>query len=274
MSDIFNALLENLVSEANLNISNGLSSLVDQVFYIEKHISLASDLFSSVTELIYYLAIWLLILKFTIKGFQTYIVGIEGDPDSDPFLFLARFAKAVILMLTFPLIYEIFARISIGFMNEVLSVISSTNDILSADNIGEYLIEAQIASLSLVAAFVFIVILYFQILMRGVEMWIMRCGFYLACVGLVESDNGAFAPYLMTFFKCALTTFVQVTLLLLGTNLLIAGDTFIGFAFMGMAIGTPKFLQQFMVPAGGGSVMGKVYQGVHLADMASRLAKG
>ncbi|MGD9475725.1 MAG: conjugal transfer protein TrbL family protein, partial [Eubacteriaceae bacterium] len=169
---------------------------------------------------------------------------------------------------------EIFARISIAFMDQILSIISSTNDIISADNIGEYLIGVGITSLSLVAAFIFIAILYFQILMRGVEMWVMRCGFYLACVGLVESDNGAFAPYLMTFFKCALTTFIQVTLLLLGTNLLIAGDTFIGFAFMGMAIGTPKFLQQFMVPAGGGSVMGKVYQGVHLADMAMRFSKG
>lgn len=274
MVNIFNDLIEALVSDANLTIASSLANLTDQVFYIEKHVSLASSIFTSITNLIYYLAIWLLILKFSVKGFQTFIIGIEGDPDADPFLYLARFAKAAILMMTFPLLYEIFARISVSFINEVLSTMSS-NNILSADNIGDALIDAGSSSTSLLVSFIFIVILYFQILMRGVEMWVMRMGFYLACVGLVESDNGAFAPYVMTFFKCALTTFVQVSLLLLGTNLMQAGDPFIAYATMGMAIGTPKFLQQFMVPTGGGgSVMGKVYQGVHLGDMAARLIKG
>ena len=37
-------------------------------------------------------------------------------------------------------------------------------------------------------------ILYFQFLMRGLEILILRVGMPLACVGLIDNDKGVFKP--------------------------------------------------------------------------------
>lgn len=44
-------------------------------------------------------------------------------------------------------------------------------------------------------------ILYFQFLMRGLEILILRVGIPLACVGLLDNDKGVFKAYLNKFFQ-------------------------------------------------------------------------
>ena len=57
-----------------------------------------------------------------------------------------------------------------------------------------------ISTLGLVTAIfglVFVIvyfILYFQFLMRGLEILILRVGMPLACVGLIDNDKGVFKP--------------------------------------------------------------------------------
>ncbi|UYO64409.1 DUF6102 family protein [Acetobacterium wieringae] len=277
MFDIFSKFIEEMIKNSGITFEFALSKLIEMVFYMENYIgdNIGVALFTNIKSIMYGLAIWLLILKFSKKGFETYILGTEGDPDSDPYTYLLRFVQALVLMLCFPILYDLLARITLGVGTAILGNMSGTgsqidvgsNPLAITEAFGDSLISNIISAVGLV-------LLYFQILMRGAEMFVMRIGFYLACVGYVESDKGAFAPYMMTFLKCALTTLVQVSLLQLSLVVLTAGSFMIGWAFMFLAIGTPKFLQQFMVPtSGGGSVMGKVYQGVRLADVAMRLGK-
>lgn len=275
MTDLFNKLIQDTINNSGIVLKGGLNGLCEQVFYIEKYMGDATGgtLFTQLRLIFYSLAIWLLILKFTKKGFETYILGTEGDADAEPIALLTRFLKAMVLMICFPLLYEYLARITMGISSVILdNITGSVDDYLNGANLGETLGTLGLGIIGLVGAFIGIVILYFQILMRGCEMFIMRIGFCFACVGIMESDNGAFAPYMMTFFKCAFTTIIQIALLQLSVTLIATTDVMIGFAFLFLAIGTPKFLQQFMVPSGGGGgVFNKAYQGVRLADMAMRL---
>lgn len=247
------------------------------VFYIANYMgdTTGVTLFTSLETLFYGFGLWLLILKFLKKGFETYVVGTEGDPDSDPMAFLFQFIKALILILCFPFIYEMLARITIGFGAVIIDNIGTSGaswlDEGSVVGVIDYFGDNLVAG---IVSVIGLILLYFQILMRGAEMYVLRLGFYLACAGIVESDNGAFAPYMMMFLKCAVTTLAQVSLLQLSITLLSSDVMMMGWAFLFLAISAPKFLQQFMVPTGGGgSIMGKVASGVRIADVVSRLGK-
>lgn len=277
MFDIFGDFIKKIFEFSGIELDLVLNKLIEMVFYIANYMgdSTGITLFLKLETLFYALGMWLLILKFLKKGFETYVVGTEGDPDSDPMAFLFQFMKALILMLCFPFLYEMLARITMGVGTVVLENIGDSGTaFLAGGDIGAIIESFADNIVAAVMSVVGLILLYFQILMRGVEMYILRLGFYLACVGLVESDNGAFAPYMMMFFKCAITTLVQVSLLQLSITLLSNGTIMIGWAFLFLAIGTPKFLQQFMIPTGGGgSIMGKVSSGIRIADVVSRLGK-
>ena len=53
-------------------------------------------------------------------------------------------------------------------------------------------------------------ILYFQFLMRGLEILILRVGIPLACVGLIDNDKGVFKPYMSKFFQSALPSLIHI----------------------------------------------------------------
>lgn len=277
MYDIFGEFIKKLFEYSGIKLDFVLDKLVEMVFYVAGYMgdTTGITLFTSLETLFYGFGLWVLILKFLKKGFETYVVGTEGDPDSDPLAFLFQFIKALILMLCFPFIYEMLARVTIGFGAVIIDNIGDSGSSFLAEGsvigIIDYFTDNVVAGIISVIG---LILLYFQILMRGAEMYILRLGFYLACAGIVESDNGAFAPYMMMFLKCAVTTLVQVSLLQLSITLLSSDVMMMGWAFLFLAISAPKFLQQFMVPTGGGgSIMGKVASGVRIADVVTRLGK-
>lgn len=277
MYEIFGEFIKKLFEYSGIKLDFVLDKLVEMVFYVAGYMgdTTGITLFTSLETLFYGFGLWVLILKFLKKGFETYVVGTEGDPDSDPLAFLFQFIKALILMLCFPFIYEMLARVTIGFGAVIIDNIGDSGSSFLAEGsvigIIDYFTDNVVAGIISVIG---LILLYFQILMRGAEMYILRLGFYLACAGIVESDNGAFAPYMMMFLKCAVTTLVQVSLLQLSITLLSSDVMMMGWAFLFLAISAPKFLQQFMVPTGGGgSIMGKVASGVRIADVVSRLGK-
>jgi len=58
-----------------------------------------------------------------------------------------------------------------------------------------------------------IVQLWIKFLVLRVEMMIIRMGFLLACIGLLDRDKGVFAPYLKKLFVICMTAVVQIFLL-------------------------------------------------------------
>lgn len=282
MFSIFEAFIKEFIKNSNMFAETptgkmqmgSLKFLSDNVFYLEKWIGDNSKLnfFAGISTILYSLAIWLLILKFTKKGFETHITWTDGDADADPFAMLIRFVKAIVLMIAFPVLYDFFARICTGVL---MALLNSVSDELSwAHGMANIIDTMSCGIVVLLIFYIGNIVLYFQLLMRGVEIYIMRIGFPLACIGLLESDNGAFAPYMMTFFQCAITTVLQLTLMQISFALMFTGDTIISLAILITAISTPKFLQQFMVPNhGGGNLSGKIYSAVRIVDVVRSAVK-
>ena len=72
--------------------------------------------------------------------------------------------------------------------------------------------------------------LYIQFLTRGLEILILRIGLPLACVGLMDNDNGIFRSYIQKFFQSTMAVLVQIVLAKLGVALMLNTHVFWGLA--------------------------------------------
>ena len=220
----------------------------------------------------------LIILKFLKKGFECYVMWTDGDPDVEPVHLVIRFIQAIAVAVCFPVMYGWLAEITQNLTDELMTAIGA------ATNYNWQAWVNGLSSLGLVTAIfglIFVVcyfVLYFQFLMRGLEIMILRIGLPLACVGLLDNDKGVFKTYINKFFQSTLAVVVQICLCKLGVGMMmnvgINMNIFWGIACIVLAIKTPRFLSEFMVPAGGGAGMiNNVYHSVRLVGMAKGMIK-
>jgi MFS family permease len=221
----------------------------------------------------------LIILKFLKKGFECYVMWTDGDPDSEPTYLIIRFIQAIAVAVCFPVMYGWLADITQNLTDQLLTAIgASTNYSWQAwvDGISTLGLVTAIFGLVFVICYF---ILFFQFLMRGLEIMILRIGLPLACVGLLDNDKGVFKNYLNKFFQSTFSVVVQICLCKLGVGMMmnvgINMNIFWGIACLVLAIKTPRFLADFMVPTGGGGsgVINNVYHSVRLVGMAKNIMK-
>ena len=231
------------------------------------------DLFSTLYNVMFGFGISLIVLKFLKKGFDTYVLWADGDADEEPLSLLTNFFKALAVAVSFPILYGWLARIVWDMSDKILDAVGAATAYSWATWV------TGIASAGLLTAIfglIFIIIyfmLYFQFLMRGLEILILRVGLPLACVGLIDNDKGMFKPYMMKFFQSMLAVIVQLALCKLGIGLLLNAHVFWGTAAMMLALRTPKFLQDFIVSTGGGGsgVINNVYHSVRLVQIVKNI---
>ena len=139
--------------------------------------------------LIFSFALSLIILKFIKKGFDIYILWTEGEADTPPLTFIIYFLKAVVVLLASTILYDWLVSVVQSFGQEMLNSlnVAQTMDITTqmASLAGAGLFSAIMALIALILLFV----LWVQFIIRGAEIFILKLGFPLACVGLVNADG-------------------------------------------------------------------------------------
>ena len=261
-------------------IDEMLSDLVPMTLNADQYMIAAggSSMVSVLFDILLGFGVSLIILKFLKKGFECYVMWTDGDPDVEPTHLVIRFIQAIAVAVCFPVMYGWLAEITQSLTDELMSAIGA------ATNYDWQAWVNGISSLGLVTAIfglIFVVcyfVLYFQFLMRGLEIMILRIGLPLACVGLLDNDKGVFKTYINKFFQSTLAVVVQICLCKLGVGIMVnAGvnmNIFWGIACIVLAIKTPRFLSEFMVPTGGGAgVINNVYHSVRLVGMAKGMIK-
>ena len=261
-------------------IDEMLSGLVPMTLNADQYMTAAGggSMVSVLFDILLGFGVSLIILKFLKKGFECYVMWTDGDPDSEPAYLVIRFIQAIAVAVCFPVMYGWLAEISQSLTDDLMAAISAGTS---------YNWQAWvngISSLGLVTAIfglVFVIcyfVLYFQFLMRGLEIMILRIGLPLACVGLLDSDKGVFKTYMNKFFQSTLAVVVQICLCKLGVGMMMnvsVMNIFWGIACIVLAIKTPRFLSEFMVPTGGGGagVINNMYHSVRLVGMAKGMVK-
>ena len=277
MEYILVLLITSLLNGAIPYIDSLLTDIVPLSLYAEKYMSLLSgiDLFQTLFDIVFGFGVSLIVLKFLKKGFDTYILWADGDADEEPLSLLTNFFKAMAVAVCFPTLYQWMADIIQDMSNQLLETIGVTTtydwSVWVAGISAAGIVTAIFGLIFIIVYFV----LYFQFLMRGLEILILRIGIPLACVGLLDNDRGVFKSYFNKFFQSMLAVVIQIALSKLGVGLMMNMHVFWGVACMILAVKTPSFLQDFLITTGGGGggVVNNVYQSVRLVQMAKSLGK-
>lgn len=243
-----------------LNAENAMDNLLG--------ISMVSGLF----KYFYGIGMSLLILKFLFKGFSTYVLWTDGDPDSDPSVLLTGFVVAMVFSISFPTVYGWLSTIINTAAIDALKLVSgsSENELISLTAFATGGLFTAIVSIIFIVLFL---VLYVNFLKTGLEILTLRIGVPIACVGLMDADKGLFRPYVQKFYQATLAILVQIILAKLSIAFMINAHMFWGLACVMLALRTPKFLQEFLIVSGSGINTGAVYQTVRLGQIAKSYFK-
>ena len=256
MADMLVELIESFIGGSEATLNSLFKSMVNLVFHIERELSnlkLADGSFinfNKIYETIFSFAIYILIIVFISKAIKIYFMMREGDAEENPIQLMIGMIKAVIIMICFKEIYNIFVGIVQEFLNGILSnmTVQGTNlaEILTG-NMGGGIFTA-VACLVLLIVWL---ILICQFIMKGIEILVMRLGIPFASIGLLNSDNGVFTEYVRDFLLTAFTLVVQLGLLNLSILALVNGHLIYGIAIAIVSVNTPMMLGKFMIRQNG-----------------------
>ncbi|MFI3249929.1 MAG: DUF6102 family protein [Eubacteriales bacterium] len=268
-------LLVALLNGCLLFIDGILGNLMNVALYAESYMvsGAGSSMVTTLFEVVLGFGLSIIILMFLKKGFTMYVLWTDGDPDAEPTGLVLRFMQAMAVAICFPTVYDWIATVTLELSEELLDGITVATDY---DWVAWVSGIASGGLLTAIFGLVFMIcyfLLYFQFLMRGVELMVLRIGVPLACVGLLENDRGVFGHYNRMFFKAMVTTMIQICLLKLGLALVVNIDLLTGIGTLVMAIKTPSFVKEFVVETSGGVGLNTIYHGSRLVSMAKAIKK-
>ena len=254
-----------------------LEGIVPMALHAEDYLDtlLGTNGISGIFDIFFALGVSLIVLKFLKKGFERYILWTEGDADADPLILLTGFFKALAVAISFPTMYSWLAEVISDLTSQLITTIAGdmkTDFSLIVTGISTAGIFTGIISLIF---FICFFMLYIQFLTRGLEILILRVGLPLACVGLMDNDNGVFRSYIQKFFQSTIAVVVQIVLAKLGVALMLNTHVFWGLAALILAIRTPKFIQEFLIISNSqsGGMMNKIYSSARIYQMGKAVFK-
>lgn len=274
-------LFQNFI-EGGLDIANALSlSLIGIVFEFEdtfwSGIGVSNPIDRTrLSATILSISLSLITMKFLMKLFAVYIGGYEGDSSAPPTQIVLNYIRAIAAATSSVVLYGIFVDIMTEISERLLTAIHSN---LSIPDIITMLIDGFAGSLNLLAGimrlvfFICFIVLLIKFFMMGAEMFVLRLFLPFACIGLIDSDKGIFAPVIKQMLNVGVTAVIQIILLRLSMFIVSKDQILPALAFVFLAMKTPRTMQ-FLMFTGGGGIGRAVTMTYHLRNLMPRRGIG
>ena len=230
------------------------------VFVIEQGFQNAGIPIANMYNIIFWFAMQFLVIMFIWKMITTWFLWFGGDNTENPLHVFVGFLKAIIATIGFGFAYTYFIRIMFQLYRQLVAAFAPNSEIY-ANLIGEsgvafsHLALPFLNLLGIIVALIVavqLVLLYFQLLKRGLQIFIIRMTIPFAAIGLLNSNGGAFTGYIKLIMKNAFTVVIQLILAELAISLLFNMNLVLSLITMSLALQTLSMLQEFMVSAGQG----------------------
>ena len=277
MESILTGLITSIIGGADNVINSAFNGLIDMCFNAEDYISsnfgnIVVD-FSGLKALVLSLALSLIVLKFLKKGFDMYVLWTDGEADTPPLTYIVYFIRSIVVAISFSVLYDWIIQIAKSFGDSILNTMNIADNISLTTIIANMATSGLFTAIVALIALILLFVLYIQFLMRAVEMFVLKLGFPLACVGLVNPDGGIFKSYSEKLFKAVLTVLVQIILCKIAIILIINVKLLFAIASIIMAIKTPKFLQEFMLGGGTGGISNVIVTTSKTMELSSQIRR-
>ncbi len=217
----------------------------------------------SLAVIVFQYAFYLLMLKFVWKCFNIYILNVDGDDDASPTVLLINFVKAIVCSLGFGLLFSYLCGIGSEITGHILERIQvetmSYTDVVNKLNVLD-IAYSLFLRLCFGVFTLLAIILSVKFIKSAVQLVILRVGIAFASIGLLDSDQGMFKPYIKKFFQIVAAVVVQVGCLRLSLYAASTASFIWAFALLSMAMTAPAFLQEFIMTNPG---TGKLQQALY-----------
>lgn len=258
MESILTGLITSIIGGADSAINTAFNGLIDMCFrgeqYLSSNFGTQVISFDGIKTLILSVAISLIVLKFLKKGFDMYIMWTDGESDTPPLTFIVYFIRAIVVAISFSVLYDWLIDVASEIGNSMLTSLNMAENVSLTTAIASIASGGLFTGIVCLIALILLFVLYIQFLMRSLEMFVLKIGFPLACVGLVNADGGVFKSYSEKLFKSVLTVLVQILLCKIAIILILNVKMLFGISAIILAIKTPKFIQEFMLGGGSGGI--------------------
>lgn len=280
MAAILIAIIVAFIMGTDSIVDAMLEGITSTAFYAEDFMSQGiltgtSLDFGALFDLFFNFGIALIVLKFLKKGFEMYVLWVEGDPDLDPLTYVVNFLRALVIAVSFPILYGWLTDVCTDVIDTIVGMLNATTGSSLIDMILDAIAGSLFQAVAGLVLVILWILLWLQFIVRGIEILILRIGVPIACVGLLDSDKGVFAPYMKKFFQNTFTIIIQIALVKLSVTVMGMGNIIYSIAVAMVAIRTPRFLQEFMLfsGGGGGGITNTIYHTSRVYQMAKAALK-
>ena len=127
MADMLVELIQKFIDGSETTLNSLFKSMVNLVFFIERELNAiqiqgGSKLdFNGIYQVIFSYACFILVIVFISKLIKTYFLHDNGDPEKSPIHLVIGMLKAVIVMICFKEVYDIFVGITSSFLDSILN---------------------------------------------------------------------------------------------------------------------------------------------------------
>ena len=266
--DILLSIVSSIVDEAREGITGYFLDVLDfstvfnceAVFQEKVGVSI-----QPICNVVFGYAFYLLILKFVWKLFNTYILGADGNEDAEPVIHIVNLGKAIFVSLAFGLLFSNMMGIGSEIATKILGAIKLDPKGLDFDNVLDALFSILTTRLMLaLIVLVFIimsVVLAVTFTLNAIQLIILRVGISFSALGLLDSDEGVFKPYVKKFFQICFAAIIQLVCYKLSVYALSLQSYVWAFTLLAMAIKAPAWLSEFIMTNqnGGGKLQQALY---------------
>lgn len=191
MADMLVELIQKFIDGSEATLNSLFKSMVNLVFYIERELNAIQVQggvkidFNGIYQVIFSYACFILVVVFISKLIKTYFLQSDGDSEKNPIHIVIGMLKAVIIMICFKEVYDIFVGITSNFLNSILGAMPVKTVSLAqalSNNIAGGIFTA-VACLVLLITWL---VLICQFIMKGIEILLMRMGIPFASIRIVK----------------------------------------------------------------------------------------
>ena len=171
------------------------------------------------------------------------------------------------------LLYEWLVEVAKDFSNSMLQSLNFNATATITTRLASIADQGLYNAIMAIIALILIFVLWVQFIIRGTEIFILKLGFPLASVGLINADGGVFTQYISKLFKSVLTVVVQILCCKFGLLLIATGQMIYAIAMIVVAIKTPKMLQDFMLGGGGGGISNVIVTASKTMELSGQISR-
>ena len=236
-----------------------ITGSMENAFLLEKSV-ITPNVISDAYWYIYATCTLILIIKLLWKGGKVYIMYRDGDPEVSPMTMLTGAGMSLGVSVAFPVLYPMLVGVTIRIAQALVYAATGNwefsdiqiSDIVKLKAILELKAKTLSVLIAVVAYGIMLLVINYQLLLRGAELLIFRLGVPFASLDLVNSDGNIWKNYINILFRLMLLSIVQVFCMTIGLLLFESGTLNWAIAFELAAVSGPKIMAQFFPAQSGG----------------------